>query len=639
MPLISSWNRTARPRRTGSALALLAGVALAVPLVLAAGTPPTTALPAPRVPATASATAPTDGAATPALRGRKPNVVMIMSDDMRADDLAFAPRISRLVGQRGLTFANSFSPYPLCCPARASFLTGQYTHNHGVYKVTDPFGYQSFDDSRTLATSLRDAGYETGFVGKYLNGYGKDRSLVSGELSYDYVPQGWTDWRAAIENPGRAQYEGPRLRGGTYHYFRTPFNLNGRVDTSTDGEYQTDTVGDMSVDMARGFHRRDRPFFMNVNYVAPHHGRPSEPDDPSAVTDQDGVYDGFSTPARPDWVRGMFDAEITHASGMPADGGPAEADVSDKPPFFSRLPELTTAEREALTIVTRQRAESIYVMDQQVGRLINTLKRTGEWSNTVFMFSSDNGYFLGEHRQRTGKSKSHEPSLRVPFLVTGPGLRTGETRYDPVTTVDATATILDAAGARPPVRPDGRSLLPTMTDGDRGWDVPVVTESAATLAVVQPELPENPDGDPRTAEVPTERDPDDLPTVRAAARPGPQQRDAAADRFDSRKPLTSVGLRTARFSFTLYRDGEGELYDLLRDPAQLENVFDDPGYAEEQAALARDWDRFASCSGGRCRDRLDPALRADAEQTRALGEAYWSAIGAIYGRTGLLPAG
>ena len=106
-----------------------------------------------------------------------------MADDMQVDDLRFAPHLRHLVAGSGLTFRNSFSPYPLCCPARVSFLTGTFAHNHRVFWHKAPFAYAAFDDSRTLATSLAKAGYRTGFIGKYVNGYGPMRSLVSGRPS------------------------------------------------------------------------------------------------------------------------------------------------------------------------------------------------------------------------------------------------------------------------------------------------------------------------------------------------------------------------------------------------------------------------------------------------------------------------
>src|SRR4051794_23899238 len=112
-----------------------------------------------------------------AAAGTKPNIVMVMADDMRTDDLRFMPSVRRLLVGTGLSFRNSFSPYPLCCPARASFLTGRYAHNHHVYSHASPYGFESFDDHATLATALQQSGYQTGFVGKYLNGYGAEDSL------------------------------------------------------------------------------------------------------------------------------------------------------------------------------------------------------------------------------------------------------------------------------------------------------------------------------------------------------------------------------------------------------------------------------------------------------------------------------
>jgi N-acetylglucosamine-6-sulfatase len=219
-----------------------------------------------------------------------------------------------------------------------------------VYSNTHPFGYRSFDDSRTLATALSSAGYRTGFVGKYLNGYGRDRSLVSGMRSWKYVPRGWTDWIGAFQNPGIRG-----IHGGTYNYFDTPYNVNGRVDNRYRGTYQTKVLADFGIGLVRKYHRSNAPFFLYLSFVAPHTGAPHENDDPGRVRRSDGKYLSFPTPARPAWVKGTFDQVITRPAGLPRNGGPAEADVWDKPTFFRRLPELNRAERAALTEVTRQR--------------------------------------------------------------------------------------------------------------------------------------------------------------------------------------------------------------------------------------------------------------------------------------------
>ncbi len=515
---------------------------------------------------------------------RPPNIVVVMADDMRVRDLRFAPRLRRLVARRGISFENSFAPYPLCCPARASFLTGVHAHRHHVWSHEKPWGYQRFDDSRTLATSLRRAGYRTGFVGKYLNGYGPHDSLVSGRASYRYVPRGWTDWRAAFEDP-----DVPGIHGGTYYYFDTPYNVNGRVDNRYRGRYQTGVIGDFSVGMARRFAGHRAPFFLYVNYVAPHHGAPVERDDPRVLVGRDGRRRTMLTPARPDRVKGRFDGVVRRGAGVPRGGGPTEASVRDKPGALGRLPELTARERRALRDTTRQRAESIYVMDQQVRRLVATLKSTGEWRRTVFVFTSDNGYLLGEHRILQGKIWGHEPSLRVPMLVTGPGMRgrgeAGHRRSDPITTVDLAATVLDLAGARAPYRPDGVSRVHTLTEGDQGWTTPVLHEALHTGG----------------------RQGGDFDDVR-----------------------TAIGIRTSRYALLRYRNG-AELYDLADDAVENRNRWRSEAYREVRSDLMAVWREMKDCRGQACQVVLPDSLAAGVVENRRRTRAYWRQVDRVYG--------
>lgn len=528
-------------------------------------------------------------AAEPGPRGYlpdQPNVVVVMSDDLRVDDLAFAPNLRRLVARHGVSFENSFSPFPLCCPARASFMTGQYAHNHKVFWHEPPMGYGAFDDSRTLATSLQAAGYRTGFIGKYLNRYGADPSKVTGKPSYTYVPNGWTDWRAAIENPGNAGFHGQ-----TYDYYDTPFNVNGKVDNAYRGIYQSKVIGDFSVDMARGFAASDDPFFMYVNYVAPHHGEPLDPEVTGPVDDEDGVELRFQAPAVPPWVKGRFDDRIDRASGVAATGEAIETDLSDKPPAVQKSSRsLGKPVREVIRTITRRRAEAVHVMDRHIARLVRELKRSGEWDRTVFVFTSDNGLMLGEHGFGMTKVRAYEPSLRVPTLVTGPGLREPQVRYDPLSTVDLTATILDLAAANAPHPADGQSRLDTLLEGDRGWMTPIVTEAVHTSG------PTSGGDDPA---------------------------------FRDRR--STVGIRVSRYSYTRYRDGSTELYDLVSDPRQDTNVADAPAYTKVRRALDRIWPKVKSCRAARCARPLPAVLAADPQQNQADTEAYWTAIRAAYG--------
>lgn len=564
-----------------------AGLVVAALVVVVAGrggTTPRPQDPPPAAPAVATPAPSTEGtgdAATEPLPDR-PNMVLVMADDMRVDDLAFAPNLRRLVAAHGVSFENSFSPFPLCCPARASFMTGQYAHNHKVLWHEPPFGYGSFDDSRTLATSMRQAGYRTGFVGKYLNRYGKDPSKVTGEPSYTYVPNGWDDWRGAVENPGDAPFH-----GDTYDYYDTPFNVNGVLDNRYRGVYQSKVIGDFSVDMVRSFARRPDPFFLYLNFVAPHHGAPNDHDEPGRILDRTGREVPIVTPAVPASVKGRFDSVVRRGSGVARTGERIERDRSDKPPAVrQRVFELGKPARDALRTATRRRAEAVWVMDQNIGRIIRALKRTGEWDRTVFMFTSDNGMLMGEHGYGMTKVWAYEPSLRVPLLVTGPGLREPQRRYDPVSTVDLTATILDLADAEAPHPADGQSRVVTLEKGDQGWSTPIVTESLRTAVGDDPA-------------------------------------------FKDRR--SGIGIRVGRYSYTRYRDGGVELYDLVADPRQDTNVAGSPAYAEARAALDELWPRLKSCRADQCRPALPPVLAADPAANRQGTDTYWEAINAAYG--------
>jgi N-acetylglucosamine-6-sulfatase len=521
-------------------------------------------------------------------QSRRPNIITILSDDMRTDDLRWMPNVRRLIEDRGLEFRNSFSPFPLCCPARASLISGMYAHNHHVFSHLPPYGFGAFDDRKTVATSLNKAGYNTLFLGKYLNGYGDQDSKVTGESSFRYVPPGWTEWHAAVSRPADSGYSS----GGTYNYWHTLFNVNGHIDDSHRGQYQTDVLGKMARELVVKYHRSPKPFYMYLAPVAPHFGSPHEKDDPTGIVNPGtGKNERIKTPARPVWVRGRFDKQIPRASGMPTNGGPSEADISDKPRPMNELAELSPQERVAVRTSTRQRAEALFVLDRQVGDLVKTLKSTGEYANTVIMFTSDNGYFLGEHRMRQGKILPHEPSLRVPFVIAGPGIPHG-TRFDPITSPGITATVLDLAGAKAPHPADGMSVVPSFPR-DRGWRVPVVTEGLETSDVFKA----------------------------AASNP-------AAGFHDAR---TTIGIRTPRWKYVRYNDGDGELYDLAKDPNELTSHFNDPKYARIQAQLQKLWVAYKDCRGASCRAAMPVALQADPSRDRTLTDQESRGVEKRYG--------
>ncbi len=495
----------------------------------------------------------------------RPNVVLIMADDMRYDDLQYMPNVQRLIGDEGVEFENAFSPHPLCCPARASFLSGQYTHNHHVWSNADPFGFRAFRDAQTLPVWLDEVGYNTGFVGKYLNRYG-GQELRNGQSSLYYVPPGWTDWRGSVDSAHEA---GSDYGGSTYHYFDTTLNVDGELERHR-GRYQTRLFGTESEDLIERFASSPNPFFLWSSYVAPHDGWPVEPDDPGEVRRDDGRITNFKTAARPRDVKDSFDDVISTAPG-----GEGEEDVSGKPFFIRNLPPLNEEEKTALLEATRQRAEALSVLDAEVEQTIDALERTGELDDTVVVFTSDNGYFLGEHRQRLGKMLPYEPSLRVPVLMRGPELPQGEVRQDPFLIIDFAPTLLELAGAQPQPSIDGVSLLDVARNGDRGWTRGVFTETG-----------------PRQVSDISESENFQVPGD------GP-----SALRF-------SQGLRTPRYLYVEHASRERELYDLRTDPEQLTNLVDRPAQAGVVRQLARMLDRLRNCSGASCTLPLPTNLQA-----------------------------
>jgi N-acetylglucosamine-6-sulfatase len=289
------------------------------------------------------------------------------------------------------------------------------------------------------------------------------------------------------------------------------------------------------------------------------------------VIRDDGVTVELPTPARPPAVRGRFDEVIKAAPGAAG-----ERDVTDKPFFIRSLPPANAGERQSMLIKTRQRAESLFVMDQQVKRTIAALEATGELDNTIVALTSDNGQFLGEHRMRTGKILPYEPSLRVPLVMRGPGIPRGEVRTDPFTILDFAPTFLAAAGAQPQASVDGVSLLDVARNGDRGWTRGVLTETG-----------------PRDVKTAAARGLDLLD----------RESGPSVNRF-------SQGVRTPRYLYVEHASRERELYDLRADSAQNTNLVDRPGLQQTVRELARMLDRLRDCVGARCTVPLPATLQS-----------------------------
>lgn len=480
----------------------------------------------------------TPGASTAAavVPSPKPNFVVIFLDDMRADQLSALPYTTATVGGRGATFDNAYAPYPLCCPARATILTGQYPHNNHVFGNVPPLGgVSAFDDTRTIATWMKGARYKTAYIGKYFNGYGVATSLT-------YRPPGWTEWDV--------------LARGLYNYRGFTMNINRQLVDYT-RSHQTHVMGALSTRFIR--ENAGSPFLMVTGFKAPHSGGPREPDDPTgAVTCFDTELCGNKTPAVTHEYR---DSESGHP--MPVSPAYDEADVSDKPAHIASLPASRPEFAAAHQELWEQQLESIKAVDDQIHRIVWSLRRAGVLQRTYILVTSDNGYLLGEHRIPFGKVHPYEPSARVPMMLRGPGVPAGVHVKQLVGLQDIAPTVLRATGnygTQTHVL-DGVSLLRLTTDRTASAHRDLALEAGPAGDVVDESAVS-----------------DASPAARAYR-----------------------GIRTdSGWKYVRYGNGEQELYDLTTDPAEMNNLAEDPLHGQRLQTLAAASARLSNCVGRAC---------------------------------------
>ena len=352
------------------------------------------------------------------------------------DDLNFAtvqqmPELRSLVIEEGASFQNTFISYPLCCPSRATILTGLYAHNHDVWGNAPPDGgFQKFRsegyEESTIAVRLQQSGYETGLFGEYLNYY----------LDEDptHVPPGWDEWHAR----------------GDIAYYEYELNENGEiVSYGNDSEdYFTDVLSRKARDFVRRAAFDSQPFFLYLAPAAPH-----EPAIPAER--HQGVFADEEAPRPP-----SFDEE----------------DVSDKPSWIREIYRLSEEQIYGIDDRYRNWLASMLAVDEMVASLIQELEVAGELDNTFIFFTSDNGYHQGEHLIDYGKNTPYEESARVPLFVRGPGVPAGSKVERLALNTDFAPTLADLAGIE--FYADGRSLVPLLHSEDPVWRSAVLLEGS-----------------------------------------------------------------------------------------------------------------------------------------------------------------
>jgi N-acetylglucosamine-6-sulfatase len=470
--------------------------------------------------------------AAPAAAAERPNVVVLMTDDQTVADLEAMPRTQALLAASGVGFDRSYVSYPVCCPSRATFLSGQYAHNHKVLGLYPPTGgYGRFDAAESLPVWVQRAGYHTAYVGKYMNGYGTDTPADP--------PPGWTDWYGALDS---STY---RMWGFTLNENGEPRTYGALFDEDPAG-YQTDVLARKAVDVIERSAGGDRPLFLSVGFLAPHH-------ESGGVR----IATGRLVRAAPRHTGTLAAKRFRRPPGF------NEADMSDKPFFLRRRPRLGPAEVQRVVDNFRARQESLLAVDEAVAEVVAALEATGELDNTYLFLTSDNGYLQGEHRVASGKMLPYDPSTRVPLLIRGPGLPEGEVSDALVGNVDLAPTILEIAGGWSTKPLDGRSLLQLAREPWRSPPRALLHETGGRRFVRA--------RDQDAAGVPEVRD---IRNYRA--------------------------IRTERWLYVEYRGGSRELYDLARDPHQLRSLHRDRSLMPLRESLSRRLRRLSRCAGAGC---------------------------------------
>lgn len=447
---------------------------------------------------------------TSAQEAPRPNFVFILADDMRKDDLRYMPETNALLAERGVRFERAFVSYALCCPSRSTIMRGQYAHNTGVWEhVSGPDGgwegYQNHGNEQdNLATRLHDAGYRTGLFGKYLNGY------------YDttYVPPGWDEWFAKFS---RYEWSGKF----NYQYYDYEVNDNGAITHfgTAETDYSTDVIGGRAREFVGASVSEGRPFFAYVAPTAPH---------------------GPPIPARRH--RNSFDGE--QGPRLPSLN---EEDVSDKPPGIRSKPTLDDARIAKIDGYHEKRVETLQALDELVEGMVGELEAQGVLENTYVVFTSNNGWYHGEHRVPKGKSLPYEEGIHMPLLVRGPGVQAGSTTEALTLNTDFLPTFSDLAGIQTPEYVDGRSLRPLLEGSPvTAWRTAILLERRNTKT----------------------------------------------------QGSSFYGIRTSDGrKYVEYEDGFRELYDLGTDPHELANSYDATTPPAELATRLR---ALKGCAGLTC---------------------------------------
>jgi arylsulfatase A-like enzyme len=458
----------------------------------------------------------------------RPNIVFVLTDDLSSNLVRYMPHVQQMQ-RAGVSFSDYFVTDSLCCPSRASILSGRFPHDTRVFDNSPPEGgYSVFhrrgEEAQTFAVALQRRGYRTALMGKYLNGY-KPGAREGGYRPY--VPPGWSEWDVA---------------GDGYPEYGYRMNSNGHVKSYgyRPRDYLTDVLARKGLSFIDRSAARRRPFMLELATFAPHAPYTPAPRD-------FGLFPGLQAPRTP-----AFDTV-----------------GRDEPAWLASFPSLGPEQISLIDAKFRRRAEAVQAVDRMIGQVKARLAADGVARDTYIVFSSDNGLHMGEHRLRPGKLTAFDTDIRVPLVVTGPGVPAGRTIHQLSQNVDLCPSFEQLAGAPVPPSVDGRSLVDLIHGGQpRQWRKEILVEHHGRVYRR---------GDP------------DLPLR------------------GSGNPPSYEALRSSTALYVEYATGEREYYDLRRDPFELDNLASSLSPAHE-LQLHRTLARIERCHGRRACARAQSAI-------------------------------
>jgi N-acetylglucosamine-6-sulfatase len=422
----------------------------------------------------------------------KPNVVMILTDDLSKNLVSHMKNVQAMQ-RAGTTFSNYYVTDSLCCPSRTSIFTGKFPHDSGVFtNGGSDGGFGKYASGRqfdhTFATDVNPR-YRTSLMGKFLNGY--DPAADTGPQT-NSPRRGWSQWLA--NSQGYQEY-GYRL------------NVNGKLGAFHDHQpkdYLTNVLSDHAASFIKS---SKRPFVLEVATYAPHAPATPAPRDV-------GTFPTLKQPK----------------------GAAYNAAVSNPPTWLKNRAPLNAKQRAQTEKSFRKRVRSIQAVDRMIGRLRTELAKRGKLKNTYFVFTSDNGFHLGQHRLRSGKQTAFDHDINVPLIVTGPTVRRHHVEKRIVENIDLRPTFAALGGKQSP-KADGHSFASLLGKGR-------VPKAWRTTALVEHHGPTTP------------------------ATAGPDAQDTAQG-----NPPSYNAIRLPHATYVEYVDGSREYYDDAKDPSQLNNIY------------------------------------------------------------------